>query len=153
MSIRESTFTLKASYLEIYNEKVCDIIISVTLYKILILILILILIMLKKRQSWLKNVVRLKQSMLFIHVLTVRLPCVNSVNFQVQDLLELSSSHDSLGVRWSADRGFYMEDLFCVKCESEDDLMAVLEEGMVGCQFIEYYFYVNFHWLLPMIYY
>ena len=65
---KTSTFTLKASYLEVYNEK-------------------------------------------------------------VQDLLELSSSRDSLVVRWSADRGFYVEDLFCVTCENVDDLMAVLEEG------------------------
>ena len=49
---------------------------------------------------------------------------------QVQDLLELSSSRDSLVVRWSTDRGFYVEDLFCVTCENEDDLMAVLEEGI-----------------------
>ena len=67
-SSKTSTFTLKASYLEVYNER-------------------------------------------------------------VQDLLELSSSRDSLVVRWSADRGFYVEDLFCVTCENVDDLMAVLEEG------------------------
>ncbi len=44
-------------------------------------------------------------------------------------MLELSSSRESLVVRWSTDRGFYVEDLFCVTCENEDDLMAVLEEG------------------------
>lgn len=50
----------------------------------------------------------------------------------MQDLLELSSSRDSLVVRWSTDRGFYVEDLFTVTCETEDDLMAVLEEGRFG---------------------
>jgi hypothetical protein len=50
---------------------------------------------------------------------------------QVQDLLELSSSRESLVVRWSTDRGFYVEDIFGVTCENEDDLMAVLEEGIM----------------------
>ena len=34
-----------------------------------------------------------------------------------------------LQVRWSKNKGFYVENLFVVECESEDDLMAVLEEG------------------------
>lgn len=46
-------------------------------------------------------------------------------------MLELSSSRESLVVRWSTDRGFYVEDLFGVTCENEDDLMAVLEEGIM----------------------
>ena len=34
-----------------------------------------------------------------------------------------------LQVRWSKNKGFYVENLFVVECESVDDLMAVLEEG------------------------
>ena len=34
-----------------------------------------------------------------------------------------------LQVRWSKNKGFYVENLFVVECESDDDLMAVLEEG------------------------
>lgn len=50
-------------------------------------------------------------------------------NEQVKDLLN-PSSRDSLTVRWSKDRGFYVENLFIVECETQDDLIAVLEEGM-----------------------
>lgn len=35
----------------------------------------------------------------------------------------------SLPVRWSKQRGFYVENLFVVECETADDLTAVLEEG------------------------
>ena len=35
----------------------------------------------------------------------------------------------NLAVRWSKNKGFYVENLFHVECESVDDLMAVLEEG------------------------
>lgn len=34
-----------------------------------------------------------------------------------------------LQVRWSKNKGFYVENLFVVECETEDDLNAVLEEG------------------------
>ncbi|XP_046840261.1 kinesin-like protein KIF12 isoform X2 [Xenia sp. Carnegie-2017] len=61
---------------------------------------------------------------------TMRASYLEVYNEKVQDLLELSSSRDSLVVRWSTDRGFYVEDLFTVTCETEDDLMAVLEEGL-----------------------
>ncbi|XP_071848159.1 uncharacterized protein [Apostichopus japonicus] len=50
-------------------------------------------------------------------------------NEQVKDLLN-PSSRESLSVRWSKDRGFYVENLFIVECETQDDLLAVLEEGM-----------------------
>ena len=47
---------------------------------------------------------------------------------QVKDLLN-PSGRDSLPVRWSKDKGFYVENLFIVDCETLDDLLAVLEEG------------------------
>ena len=49
---------------------------------------------------------------------------------QVQDLLNPSKARDSLPVRWARDRGFYVENLFFVECDTLDDLTAVLEEGM-----------------------
>ncbi len=48
-------------------------------------------------------------------------------NEQVQDLLNPTSA--SLAVRWSTEKGFYVENLFVVECEVLDDCMAVLEEG------------------------
>ncbi|XP_070573077.1 uncharacterized protein [Ptychodera flava] len=50
-------------------------------------------------------------------------------NEQVKDLLN-PSEKVSLGVRWSKTKGFYVENLFVVECESQDDVMAVLEEGI-----------------------
>ncbi len=47
---------------------------------------------------------------------------------QVVDLLN-PNSYRPLLVRWSKNRGFYVENLFTVQCESIDDLMAVLDEG------------------------
>ena len=42
----------------------------------------------------------------------------------------LNNSHRRyLSVRWSKNKGFYVENLFTVECETLDDLMAVLEEG------------------------
>lgn len=37
-----------------------------------------------------------------------------------------------LQVRWSKNKGFYVENLFVAECESVDDLMAVLEEGQLS---------------------
>lgn len=48
----------------------------------------------------------------------------------MQDLLNPSRARDSLPVRWARDRGFYVENLFFVECDTLDDLTAVLEEGM-----------------------
>ncbi|XP_072044645.1 uncharacterized protein [Amphiura filiformis] len=50
-------------------------------------------------------------------------------NEQVKDLLN-PFGRDSLPVRWSKDKGFYVENLFVVDCETQDDILAVLEEGM-----------------------
>lgn len=55
-------------------------------------------------------------------------PGVSAFIFKVKDLLN-PSSRESLSVRWSKDRGFYVENLFIVECETQDDLLAVLEEG------------------------
>ncbi|KAJ3105454.1 Kinesin- protein 12 [Phlyctochytrium planicorne] len=49
-------------------------------------------------------------------------------NEQVQDLLNPSGV--SLPIRWNVSRGFYVENLFIVECESLDDCLAVLEEGL-----------------------
>ncbi|XP_077996432.1 uncharacterized protein LOC144449728 [Glandiceps talaboti] len=50
-------------------------------------------------------------------------------NEQVKDLLN-PSERANLAVRWSKTKGFYVENLFIVECESPDDLMAVVEEGL-----------------------
>ncbi|KAK5669781.1 Kinesin-related protein 12 [Batrachochytrium dendrobatidis] len=49
-------------------------------------------------------------------------------NEHVQDLLNPHNS--ALPVRWSADRGFYVENLYIVDCDGLDDSLAVLEEGL-----------------------
>ena len=49
-------------------------------------------------------------------------------SLQVIDLLN-PNMRRYLQVRWSKNKGFYVENLFVVECESDDDLMAVLEEG------------------------
>ncbi|KAJ3302124.1 Kinesin- protein 12 [Kappamyces sp. JEL0829] len=49
-------------------------------------------------------------------------------NENVLDLLNPQNS--GLPVRWSAERGFFVEHLFIVDCDSLDDCLAVLEEGM-----------------------
>jgi hypothetical protein len=59
---------------------------------------------------------------------TVRGSYLEIYNEQVQDLLNPTNS--SLPVRWSAERGFYVENLFVVQCEVLDDSFAVLEEGL-----------------------
>lgn len=51
--------------------------------------------------------------------------------YQVIDLLNPGSARKPLAVRWSKkSRGFFVENLFTVDCETLDDLLAVLEEGM-----------------------
>ncbi|XP_034240231.1 kinesin-like protein KIF12 [Thrips palmi] len=52
-------------------------------------------------------------------------------NEKVIDLLNPGSARKPLAVRWSKkSRGFFVENLFTVDCETLDDLLAVLEEGM-----------------------
>ncbi|KAJ1186325.1 hypothetical protein NDU88_003107 [Pleurodeles waltl] len=51
-------------------------------------------------------------------------------NEQVRDLLNPRLS-DSLPVRWSKSRGFYVENLFTVEFESLDTVMALLHDGKV----------------------
>lgn len=49
-------------------------------------------------------------------------------NENVLDLLNPQNS--GLPVRWSAERGFFVENLFIVDCDTLDDCLAVLEEGL-----------------------
>ncbi|XP_012937434.1 myb-like protein H [Aplysia californica] len=58
----------------------------------------------------------------------IRASYLEIYNEQVIDLLN-NSHRRYLQVRWSKNKGFYVENLFTVECESIDDLMAVLEEG------------------------
>ena len=49
-------------------------------------------------------------------------------NEQMRDLLNPQSG--SLAVRWSSKNGFFVEDLMVVECTGQDDIVAVLHEGM-----------------------
>eukprot|EP00050_Salpingoeca_kvevrii_P012961 m.25973 g.25973 ORF g.25973 m.25973 type:complete len:775 (+) comp4517_c0_seq1:364-2688(+) len=52
-------------------------------------------------------------------------------NEQVLDLLNPTSGRGKLPIRWKADRGFYVENLFIVECETADDMLAILQEGLL----------------------
>lgn len=53
-------------------------------------------------------------------------------NEKIIDLLNPGNSRKSLAVRWSKKtRGFFVENLFTVECEELDDLIGVLEEGIL----------------------
>ncbi|KAJ3193165.1 Kinesin- protein 12 [Irineochytrium annulatum] len=58
----------------------------------------------------------------------VRAAYLEIYNEQVQDLL--NPGGEPLPIRWSAERGFYVENLSVVECVVLDDCMAVLEEGL-----------------------
>ncbi|KAJ3235154.1 Kinesin- protein 12 [Chytriomyces hyalinus] len=61
----------------------------------------------------------------------VRATYLEIYNEMVQDLLSpLASSTASLPVRWTAEKGFYVEHAITVDCEDLDDCIAVLEEGL-----------------------
>ena len=60
---------------------------------------------------------------------------------QVIDLLN-SNQRTYLAVRWSRHKGFYVENLFHVECESIEDLFAVLEEGR-RCSAVCWVFSIN----------
>jgi hypothetical protein len=49
-------------------------------------------------------------------------------NEQLRDLLNPSSG--ILHCRWNSKSGFFVEDLLVVECTSQDDLIAVLHEGL-----------------------
>jgi len=49
-------------------------------------------------------------------------------NEQLRDLLNPSSG--ILACRWNAKNGFFVEDLMVVECTGQDDIIAVLHEGM-----------------------
>ncbi|KAG5459009.1 MAG: hypothetical protein BJ554DRAFT_665, partial [Olpidium bornovanus] len=55
------------------------------------------------------------------------LTAVNVRFLQVRDLLNPAATN--LSVRYTQEKGFYVENLFVVECEVIDDCMAVLEEG------------------------
>ncbi|KAK3083515.1 hypothetical protein FSP39_024535, partial [Pinctada imbricata] len=59
----------------------------------------------------------------------IRASYLEIYNEQVIDLLN-PNQKKYLQVRWSKNKGFYVENLFVAECETVDDLMAVLEEGM-----------------------
>ncbi|KAJ3140881.1 Kinesin- protein 12 [Physocladia obscura] len=65
---------------------------------------------------------------------TVHATYLEIYNELVQDLLSPLSSPtvaaSSLPVRWTAEKGFYVENAICVECMDLDDCMAVLEEGL-----------------------
>ena len=52
-------------------------------------------------------------------------------NENVLDLLNPQNS--GLPVRWTPERGFFVEHLYIVDCDSLDDSLAVLEEGNRYC--------------------
>ena len=52
-------------------------------------------------------------------------------NENVLDLLNPQNS--GLPVRWTPERGFFVEHLYIVDCDSLDDSLAVLEEGNRDC--------------------
>ena len=48
-------------------------------------------------------------------------------NEHVYDLLNPKGS--SLQIRWSAEKGFFVENLYVIDCDVLDDCLAILEEG------------------------
>ncbi|KAK6190599.1 hypothetical protein SNE40_002429 [Patella caerulea] len=62
----------------------------------------------------------------------VRASYLEIYNEQVIDLLNPAHKR-YLSVRWSKNKGFYVENLFTIECNSMDDLSAVLEEGELKC--------------------
>eukprot|EP01135_Chromosphaera_perkinsii_P012303 Nk52_evm40s2630 gene=Nk52_evmTU40s2630 len=60
--------------------------------------------------------------------IVVRASYLEVYNEQVKDLLNPGAT--SLPIRWSSEKGFYVENLFVVECEVQDDMNAVLEEGL-----------------------
>ncbi|KAF6019863.1 KIF12 [Bugula neritina] len=60
---------------------------------------------------------------------TLRASYFELYNEQVLDLLNVQGGK-KLNMRWSVNKGFYIENLFTIQCDTFDDLMAVLEEGL-----------------------
>lgn len=54
---------------------------------------------------------------------------VEIYNENVLDLLDSNPHRRPLPVRMQADRGFHVGNLFVIECHTEDDMLAVLEEG------------------------
>ncbi|KAI9101785.1 P-loop containing nucleoside triphosphate hydrolase protein [Phlyctochytrium arcticum] len=60
---------------------------------------------------------------------TVRASYLEIYNEHVHDLMN-TAAQTSLPVRWTAQRGFYVENLLILECQTLDDCMAVLQEGL-----------------------
>ncbi|XP_075264906.1 kinesin-like protein KIF12, partial [Convolutriloba macropyga] len=55
-------------------------------------------------------------------------------NEKVKDLLN-PAGPDSLKIRWTKNKGFHVENLFTVECETIEDIMIILEEGWFSCKY------------------
>jgi kinesin family protein 12 len=57
----------------------------------------------------------------------VRASYLEIYNEHVYDLL--NPKGPSLPIRWNAEKGFFVENLYVIDCEVLDDCLAILEEG------------------------
>jgi hypothetical protein len=58
----------------------------------------------------------------------VKASFVEVYNEQLRDLLNPTSG--SLQIRWNVKNGFFVEELMVVECTGQEDIIAVLHEGM-----------------------
>jgi hypothetical protein len=63
---------------------------------------------------------------------TLRASYLEIYNEHVYDLL--NPKGPSLPIRWNAEKGFFVENLYVIDCEVLDDCLAILEEGKVELQ-------------------
>eukprot|EP00794_Sanderia_malayensis_P014072 gene14072-15539_t len=59
-----------------------------------------------------------------------RMTFLEVYNEKVKDLLNPSRARDSLPVRWSSNKGFYVENIFNLECENLEEMMSALQEGL-----------------------
>eukprot|EP00759_Apiculatamorpha_spiralis_P031898 PhF_6_TR33624/c0_g1_i1/m.49108 len=63
--------------------------------------------------------------------LTINVSYYEVYNEKVNDLIIVDEAHSNLQVRWNAtSHSFYVEGLIVVKCETLEDVMAVVQEGL-----------------------
>ncbi|KAL3857943.1 hypothetical protein ACJMK2_012568 [Sinanodonta woodiana] len=67
----------------------------------------------------------------------IRASYLEIYNEQVIDLLN-TNQRRYLAVRWSKNRGFYVENLFVVECGTLDDIMAVLDEEQKKHEYVKF---------------